>query len=269
MKGMKGMTTVNRDDLLHPRYDRVREASYLALDVDNWEQANQLVSLFGEAVDGYKVGLQLFHGDGARVLEHLNRLGKRVFLDVKLHDIPNTVAGALRAICQHNIEMVNVHASGGRKMLEAARRAVDDSGQSGQSGQSGANESSNASKPLLIAVTALTSLSDDALQEIGYRMAAKELVLRLAALTAESGLDGVVASAEELPGIRANWPQSSFEVVVPGTRLPGGDLHDQVRTLSPGEAVRLGASRLVIGRAVTLSTEPVKALQNVWENMLG
>ena len=211
------MTTVHRDDLLDSRYDRVRQASYLALDVDNWEQANRLVSLFGEAVDGYKVGLQLFHGDGPRALEQLNRLGKRVFLDVKLHDIPNTVAGALRAICQQNIEMVNVHASGGRKMLEAARQAVDDSVASRSRGDGGAGAgaidgshgpsgSPKTAKPLLIAVTALTSLSDDALQEIGYRMPAKELVLRLAALTAESGLDGVVASAEELPGIRAYWP---------------------------------------------------------------
>ncbi|OFW79762.1 MAG: hypothetical protein A2201_08970, partial [Alicyclobacillus sp. RIFOXYA1_FULL_53_8] len=183
------MTTVHRDDLLDSRYDRVRQASYLALDVDNWQQANRLVSLFGEAVDGYKVGLQLFHGDGPTALEQLNRLGKRVFLDVKLHDIPNTVAGALRAICQHNIEMVNVHASGGRKMLEAARQAVDDSVASGSRGDGGVGAGATG-KPLLIAVTALTSLSDDALQEIGYRMPAKELVLRLAALTADCGLDG-------------------------------------------------------------------------------
>lgn len=241
-------------ELSGSKYDLARAKSYLALDVSTWEAAERYVTLFDNVVDGYKVGLQLFDADGFRVLEELNRRNKRVFLDVKLHDIPNTVAGALRSLSQFDLEMVNVHAMGGRKMLEQARQAV--------------GQGSKSKRPLLIAVTILTSLGDADLEEMGFSMAAEPLVLKLATLAAQCDLDGVVASAAELRAIRQQLAEP-FEVVVPGTRLPGGNLHDQVRTLSPGEALKLGASRIVIGRAVTSAEDPLQALKRVWDNMNG
>lgn len=240
------------ESLLDAKYDLVRRKSYLALDVPTWEQAERLVSLFDEAIDGYKVGLQLFDADGLHVLDELKRRGKRVFLDVKLHDIPNTVAGALRALCQFELEMVNVHAAGGRKMLEQARGAVD--------------TSPGSSRPLLIAVTVLTSLAQEDLDEMGLAITTEDLVVKLATLSAECGLDGVVASASELPAIRQRFVEP-FEVVVPGTRLAGSELHDQMRSLSPGAALAAGASRLVLGRSVTAATNPLRALKAIWDDM--
>lgn len=237
--------------LLDHKYNRVRERSYLALDVPTFEEARAWMELFGSAVSGYKVGLQLFDSDGPRVLEELQRRNKRVFLDLKLHDIPNTVAGALRVLCDYDVEMVNVHATGGRQMMESAREVVNQSKY----------------RPLLIAVTMLTSLGTKDLLELGFQASAEDLVVKLALLAADCGLDGVVASGAELAAIRQHLPEP-FEIVVPGTRLPGTRQHDQVRTLSPGLALRAGATRLVLGRALTANPDPLPALQQVWDDMV-
>jgi orotidine-5'-phosphate decarboxylase len=239
------------EDLCSAKYDEVRRRSYLALDVDDWAAASEWVETFGDAVTGYKVGLEMFHRAGIRAVEHLVKRGKRVFLDVKLHDIPNTVAGALRAICEMPIEMVNVHATGGRKMMEAARSAVN----------------SSRHRPLLIAVTILTSLGEDDMRDVGFATGPKATVSRLAALAETCGLDGVVASAEEVSSIR-DTVQDGFEIVVPGTRPQGAARHDQTRTLAPSEAMRAGASRLVIGRAVTQTQDKLTSLQAFWDDML-
>lgn len=239
------------DELSSAKYEEVRRRSYLALDVDDWGVASEWVETFGGAVTGYKVGLEMLHRAGIRAVENLVAMGKRVFLDVKLHDIPNTVAGALKAICEMPIEMVNVHATGGRKMMEAARAAVDGSRY----------------QPLLIAVTILTSLSEDDMRDLGFAMGPKATVSQLAALTETCGLDGVVASAEEVSLIRRTT-RVGFEIVVPGTRPHGAVRHDQTRTLTPSEAMRAGASRLVIGRAVTQAQDKLAALQAFWDDML-
>jgi orotidine-5'-phosphate decarboxylase len=239
-----------RDKLSADDYNSVRQMSYIALDVPNAEDAFRVVEYFDGIVDGYKVGLQLFHADGQKVVDSLLKKGKRVFLDVKLHDIPNTVAGALAAICDSPIEMVNVHALGGRRMMEAAREAV------------------NAAfyHPLLIAVTILTSISDDELADVGISHTALSEVGRLSVLAESCSIDGVVASARELPTIK-QLTKPGFETVIPGTRPKGGLLHDQRRTLTPGEAILQGASRLVLGRAVLQAEEPLLALNEIWDDM--
>lgn len=250
------MTNGSREKLLSnltdARYDAVRQMSYIALDVVDWVSAQPLVEYFGSAVDGYKVGLELFHGDGARTLAELAARGKRVFLDMKLHDIPNTVAGALRAICRHRIEMVNIHVSGGRRMLEAARAAVE--------------QASTDQRPLLIGVTVLTSLGDSDLADAGILATTDNLVARFSELAYQTRLDGVVASAWDVAAIRQQT-SPSFEIVVPGTRPAGSHTHDQVRTLTPGAAVAAGASRLVLGRAVTGALDALVSLQSIWDEM--
>ncbi|QQE81231.1 orotidine-5'-phosphate decarboxylase [Alicyclobacillus sp. SO9] len=238
-------------DLSHEKYDKVRSMSYVALDFPDWKQARRLVDEFGSAVDGYKVGLELFHRAGYGAVEELCRQGKRVFLDIKLHDIPNTVAGALRAVCELPIEMVNVHAFGGRKMMERARETVAQAPH----------------QPLLVAVTVLTSLEQTDLKEIGLDTSPENEVQKLVQLTDECGLDGVVASALEINVIR-HMTRSGFEIVVPGTRPKGVSQHDQARTLTPGEAAARGATRLVLGRSVTQAEHPITALQAIWDEMI-
>jgi orotidine-5'-phosphate decarboxylase len=244
------MNQAELEQLMAPTYDEVRRRTYLALDVPSWAEAKRLVQRFGPAVDGYKVGLELFSAHGPAVLEYLADAGKRVFLDVKLHDIPNTVAGALRALCQYPLEMVNLHASAGRAVMEAAREAV----------------AGTANQPLLIAVTVLTSLDEEDLAEVGYAGSAAETVLGMARLAARTGLDGIVASAQEVRVLRHELGDA-FEIVVPGTRPGFAARDDQRRSLTPGEAVRRGASRLVIGRAVTRAPEPERALRQIWDEM--
>jgi orotidine-5'-phosphate decarboxylase len=237
--------------LLGGEFEAVRRRSYVALDVPSYDAAKRLVDDFGDVVDGYKVGLQLFYADGSRTLELLLKKRKRVFLDVKLHDIPNTVAGAMAALCAaFPIEMVNVHAMGGLRMMEAARRAVDGSRH----------------RPLLIGVTVLTSMDTSELLQVGVGVEPRDQVLRLAQLTKTAGLDGIVASAEELPLIRAKLPPD-FVTVIPGTRMTGSATHDQRRTLTPGQAMSSGASHLVLGRAITEADDKLSALHSVWTDM--
>ncbi|MBX5435926.1 MAG: orotidine-5'-phosphate decarboxylase [Alicyclobacillaceae bacterium] len=244
-----------REALCHPRFDTARRMTYVALDVPSWAEAERWVRLFGEAVDGYKVGLELYFGDGPRALERLAALGKRVFLDVKLHDIPNTVAGALRSIIGvwPGLEMVNVHALGGEAMLAAAREAV-------------AATCGQGPRPRLVAVTLLTSMDQVAASAVGLAREPVDTVVRLTRLAVRSGLDGVVASARELNWLREEVPPG-FERVVPGTRPAGAEAHDQARSATPGEAVAGGATRLVLGRAVLRAARPLEALHAIWEEI--
>lgn len=239
-----------REQLLDPLYDGVRQRTYVALDVDRAEAAQRLVDTLGPGVNGYKVGLELFHAEGMSFVQSLMEQGKRVFLDVKLHDIPTTVYRALRVICRQPIEMVNVHAAGGRDMLQAARQAVDESEH----------------HPLLIGVTVLTSLADADIAEMGMDLATDKLVMRWAKLCKDSGCDGVVASALDVSHIYGEHP-ADFVTVVPGTRPTGSARNDQQRTLTPGEAIRRGATHLVMGRAVTTAEDPVEALAAIWDEM--
>ena len=193
-----------------------------------------------------KVGKELFTRCGPELVEKLQQMGFEVFLDLKFHDIPNTVAGAVRAAAELGVWMVNVHAGGGRRMMEAAGEAVQ----------------AFPRKPLLIAVTVLTSMSDEDLLELGYTESPHQRVLRLAALAAQSGLDGVVCSALEATELR-RARGDNFCLVTPGIRLSGDAAGDQRRVVTPADAVAMGSDYLVIGRSVTAADDPLAALQRV------
>ena len=221
----------------------------LALDTPTAAEALALVDRVGDGADFYKVGLELYTATGPSVVGALHDRGKRVFLDLKLHDIPNTVAGAVAAASALGVELLTVHAAGGRAMLEAARKARD-----------GHLE--------LLGVTVLTSLSAADLAEVWGKPAPNvgEEVIRLATVLKDVGLDGVVSSVGEVASLRARLG-GDFLLVAPGIRLPGGDHGDQKRVATPAEAVRAGADYLVVGRAVTAAADPVRALDAVHADM--
>ncbi len=193
-----------------------------------------------------KVGKELFVAAGPDVVARLQERGFEVFLDLKFHDIPNTVAGACRAAARLGVWMLNVHASGGEAMLRAAREAVE----------------AASARPLLIGVTILTSLSDADLRRVGLGGTVAESVERLARLAGECGLDGVVCSALEAPRLRAAMGPG-FKLVTPGVRLEGDARQDQSRVATPPEAARLGADYLVIGRPITQAKDPVAVLESI------
>ena len=199
-----------------------------------------------------KVGKELFVAAGPAIVGQLHERGFEVFLDLKFHDIPNTVAGACRAAARLGVWMLNVHASGGAAMMRAAREAV----------------AAVPRPPLLIGVTVLTSLSDAELGEVGFAGGAAANVERLARLAAASGLDGVVCSAEEASLLRAAIGPG-FVTVTPGIRLPGDDRGDQARVVTPVDAVRRGAHYLVIGRPVTRSADPSATLESIVRSLAG
>jgi orotidine-5'-phosphate decarboxylase len=199
-----------------------------------------------------KVGKELFTRAGPRAVEALAARGFEVFLDLKYHDIPNTVAGACRAAADLGVWMVNVHALGGPGMLEAAREAV-----------AGVSR-----PPRLIAVTVLTSLDAGDLRALGFSEGPGDLVLRLARMTAASGLDGVVCSPREIAPLRAALPEP-FALVTPGIRPAGSASGDQKRVLGPREALALGASYLVIGRPITGAADPAAALAGIEDEISG
>ena len=218
----------------------------VALDYAAAAPALQLAERLSPQLCRLKVGKQLFTSAGPQLVEQLQRLGFEVFLDLKFHDIPNTVAGAVRAAAQLGVWMVNVHAAGGRRMMLAAAEAL----------------AGYSRRPLLIAVTVLTSLSDDDLAELGCAESAAQRVQRLARLVADSGLDGVVCSAMEAPVLRLAHGEH-FCLVTPGIRLAGDAAGDQRRVLTPASARDNGADYLVIGRSVTAAPDPLAALQQV------
>ena len=222
----------------------------VALDYPSPESALDLVGKLPPGQCRLKVGKELFVRGGPVLVEELQARGFEVFLDLKFHDIPNTVASAVRAAAELGVWMVNVHAGGGRRMMEAAAEALQGFEQ----------------RPLLIGVTVLTSMSDEDLAELGYRESAAERVQRLAALTASCGLDGVVCSAQEAPELRAARGPD-FCLVTPGIRLAGDSADDQRRVLTPADALASGADYLVIGRSITASNDPVAALRRVHEQL--
>ncbi len=218
----------------------------VALDYPSEAPALALSERLSPELCRLKVGKELFTRSGPALVEKLQERGFEIFLDLKYHDIPNTVASAVRAAAELGVWMVNVHASGGRRMMEAAAEVVAACQQ----------------PPLLIGVTVLTSMSDQDLQELGYAESAHDRVLRLAALAADSGLDGVVCSALEAPGLR-QARGDDFCLVTPGIRLAGDDAGDQRRVLTPADAIANGADYLVIGRSITAAEDPMAALHRV------
>lgn len=218
----------------------------MALDFPDAASALALVSRLDPALCRLKVGKELFTVAGPELVRELVAHGFEVFLDLKFHDIPNTVAAACRASAGLGVWMLNVHASGGRRMMEAAREALADLPR----------------PPLLIAVTVLTSMSGDDLGEIGVAGTPADQVLRLARLTQSCQLDGVVCSAREATMLRADLG-TDFRLVTPGIRPAGADTADQRRVMTPVEALKAGATDLVIGRPITGAVDPLAALRQI------
>lgn len=222
----------------------------VALDVPSAEEATSLADRLRGVVGGFKIGSQLFTAAGPALVRTLVDRGDRVFLDLKFHDIPNTVAAAVSAAAALGVWMVNVHAAGGAAMLQAARQA--------------ANRGTGPA-PILIAVTVLTSLDAKALASTGVQDSPLDQVLRLARLAQASGLDGVVASPLETAAIRAACG-SDFVIVTPGIR-GGGTQDDQSRTMPAADAIRAGSSYLVIGRPITGAPDPRAAAARMAETL--
>lgn len=225
----------------------------IALDVDSGRRAQALAASLHGVAGGFKVGKRLFTAEGPSIVRALVDQGSRVFLDLKFHDIPNTVAAATAEATKLGVWMLNVHASGGRLMMRAAAEAARE-----------AAAANGNPAPLVIAVTVLTSMNDAALQETGVSGPVLDQVLRLAALAQASGLDGVVASPQETAPIRARCGPE-FAIVTPGVR--GGTAaaarDDQERTLAPAEAISAGASYLVVGRPIIAAADPRAAAERI------
>lgn len=223
----------------------------VALDYDNQQQALELVNKLKPELCGLKVGKEMFTLFGPEFVKTLVARGYKVFLDLKFHDIPNTVAKACKAAAELGVWMVNVHASGGSKMMHAARQAVE----------------GYENRPLLIAVTLLTSMDEVAYSEIGFKRDLPDQVEHLAGISKSAGLDGVVCSAWEAKRLKEKLG-NGFKLVTPGIRPPGTDIGDQSRIMTPEQAVAAGSDFLVIGRPITKASDPLKALYDISESIV-
>ena len=216
-----------------------RQRLIVALDVSTAAAARKIVAAVGDSAFTYKVGMQLYTAEGPSMVRELVSSGRRVFLDLKYHDIPNTIAAAVREAAQLDVSMLSVHASGGGKML----RAAVDAARTAKSGL------------LVLAVTVLTSFDDVELGKIGLREGVLDQVLRLAALALSNGCKGVVASAQEAGALREEFGHD-FAIVTPGVRPAGSGHDDQARVVTPAEAISAGSSHIVVGRPITGALDP-------------
>ena len=218
------------------------------LDFPTDQEALKLVDQLGDAVRFYKIGLQLYTRYGPPIVERIKATGAKVFLDLKFHDIPNTVNHAVASACELGVDLMTIHLSGGGKMIEAAVKGL---------GQSNS---------LILGVTVLTSSNRETLREVAVESEVADQVLRLAKLGVENGLRGVVASPLEIGLLRESLGKS-LVIVTPGVRPAWSEANDQQRTMTPGEAVRAGADYLVIGRPITAHADPVEAVKKIAEEM--
>ena len=216
-----------------------RERLIVALDVSSAAAAQKIVAAVGDSASCYKVGMQLYTAEGPKVVRDLVASGRRVFLDLKYHDIPTTVAAAVREAAGLGVSMLTVHASGGGKMMRAATEAA---------------RNLNAAL-MVLAVTVLTSLDDSDLDKLGVHGRVQDQVLRLAALALANGCGGVVASAREASALR-NELEGDFAIVTPGVRPFGAEPGDQARVVTPAEAIAAGATHIVVGRPITGAADP-------------
>ncbi len=235
---------------------KIRNPIVVALDVDTAEQALSLVARLRGVVGMFKVGKQLFTAAGPDVVRQIIGMGEQVFLDLKFHDIPNTVAKAGVEATRLGVSIFNLHAMGGSKMMRAAVKAVNE-----------AVERERMPRPLILGVTVLTSHTQESLNEVGIDRELKDEVVALARLCQASGIDGVVASPQEIVPIRAAVDNSGFVILTPGVRPAGVVLNDQSRVMTPAEAIRAGANLLVVGRPITAADDPVKAAQKILEEI--
>ncbi|MBO6227668.1 MAG: orotidine-5'-phosphate decarboxylase [Shewanella sp.] len=223
----------------------------VALDYDNKNHALQLIEKLDPNMCRLKVGKEMFTLFGPQLVKDIHDRGFDLFLDLKFHDIPNTVAKAVAAAAELGVWMTNVHASGGLAMMEAAKKALLPYGDKA---------------PMLIAVTVLTSMSDDDLKLLGINVPAFEHVQRLEKLTQQAGLDGVVCSAQEATALKSLLGQD-FKLVTPGIRPVGSDAGDQHRVMTPPQAIAAGSDYLVIGRPITKAADPLAALQAIHQSL--
>jgi orotidine-5'-phosphate decarboxylase len=232
-----------------------RDKIIFALDVEHFAEAQHWVNLLKDHVGLFKVGKQLFTHAGPKVVDMIRQKGQKAFLDLKFHDIPNTVAKAAEEATKLNVTMFNLHALGGfemmKKTVEASRSAA---------------KSLGIPKPLILAVTILTSMDEETLKTVGIQGPILEEVGRLASLSMKAGMDGVVASPKEIGIIRQQCGEK-FLIVTPGIRAPSDKKDDQKRTLSPKEAITAGASYLVIGRPIKEAKDPIEAVQKIIEDI--
>lgn len=225
----------------------------VAMDYDNVDDCLTMARRLSPDYCRLKVGKELFTRSGPAVVEQLTELGFDVFLDLKFHDIPNTVAGAVRAAADLGVWMVNIHASGGERMMQAAREALD---------------KNSGRRPLLIGVTVLTSMTEEDLRATGVERDPMAQVQHLAQLSRQSGLDGVVCSAQEAGALRKHLGDD-FCLVTPGIRPAGTSTDDQRRTLTPQEAMAAGSHYLVVGRPVTQAPDPVQRCREIADSISG
>jgi orotidine-5'-phosphate decarboxylase len=231
-----------------------KERIILALDVDHLSKAQEIVKEFKDHVGMFKVGKQLFTHGGPKIIDFIKMKGGKVFLDLKYHDIPNTVSKAAIEATRLGVDMFNVHASGGLTMMTQAKEAITIE-----------SERLRIDRPKIIAVTVLTSMDDVELARIGVTKSAKEFTQTLALLTKEAGLDGVVASGQEIDLIR-DLCGNHFLIVTPGVRITETK-DDQKRTSTPGEAIAKGATYIVLGRTVLATERPSETLKRVEEQI--
>lgn len=228
----------------------------IALDFSSLAEVKAFLDRFTEERLYVKVGMELFYSEGKPVIEEIKKRGHKIFLDLKLHDIPNTVRQAMKNLAELEVDMVNVHAAGGKRMMAAALEGLIDGTPEGKK------------RPLLIAVTQLTSMTEEEMQaEQKIMLSLEESVLSYASAAKEAGLDGVVCSVHEVPQIHALLGEG-FKTVTPGIRLAGNEAHDQKRIATPDFARRQGADSIVVGRAITGAASPAEAYGKVlreWE----
>lgn len=234
-----------------------RDRLICALDFPTFDEAKALVEELGDAVTFYKVGMELFYGAGPDIIRYLKEKDKKVFLDLKLQDIPNTVAHSLAVLTWLGADIMNVHAVGGPKMMAEGMKAVKE-----------AAAELGRPAPKLIAVTVLTSMDEAQWKPLNYARPIGEEVLDLAALTKESGLDGVVASPREAAGIRERCGKD-FLIVTPGVRPAWAASNDQSRIATPAAAIGNGSTHLVVGRPITRADNKQEAVRKILEEMEG
>jgi orotidine-5'-phosphate decarboxylase len=230
----------------------------IALDVDSADRALDLFEALRETVGMFKVGSQLFTATGPEIVRQIVARGGRVFLDLKFHDIPNTVAAAGIEATRLGVSIFNVHASGGAEMMKRVAEAVAET-----------STREGLARPKVIAVTILTSLDQKILDQVGFNSEPRSLVARLARLANECGLDGVVASPLEIEIIRKTISKSTFLIVTPGIRSGSNPRDDQLRTLSAAEAIRAGADHLVVGRPILNAANPAERARKFVEEIGG
>jgi len=233
------------------------EKIIVALDTSDRQKALDITKQISPIIKKVKVGMELFYSEGPNIISELHEFGVQVFVDLKIHDIPNTAAGAAMSLTKHGVWMWNVHVTGGITMMKRAKENAEKAAQL-----------LGIQMPLIIGVTQLTSTSQQMLeQQIGIKESVKETVVRYAQMAKEAGLDGVVASAQEVPFIKAECG-NAFITVTPGIRMQDSETDDQVRITTPRQAIELGTDYMVIGRNITMAANPYENAKQIVKSLI-